>query len=109
MPTPRWAPTIIVYDNEIIWRWSRDRENNDNTGDARIFRQIQTSWRIIALHHVFFVLFGIIDIVVVLVLLGVPLPSFYIQGDRGYKKNPRVGYNCNPIMTLSLVFPNYKI
>jgi hypothetical protein len=55
------------------------------------------------------VLLGTIDVVLVVVLWGVPLPSFYIQGGRGYKKSPRVDYNCCLSRTLSLVFPNYKI
>jgi hypothetical protein len=29
--TPRWAPTIMIYDNEFVWGWSQDRENNGNT------------------------------------------------------------------------------
>jgi hypothetical protein len=41
--------------------------------------------------------------------LGVPLPYFYIQDGRGYKENPRVGYNYSISRTLSLAFPNYKI
>jgi hypothetical protein len=43
------------------------------------------------------------------VVVAVVVPSFYIQGGRGYKEVLRVGYNCNPNMTLSLVFSNYKI
>jgi hypothetical protein len=38
MPTPRWAPTMVVCDNDLEYGWSRDREINDNTGDAGIFR-----------------------------------------------------------------------
>jgi hypothetical protein len=34
---------------------------------------------------------------------GVPPPSFYIQGGRGYKEGNRVGYNMIPIRTLSLL------
>jgi hypothetical protein len=33
--------------------------------------------------------------------LGVPLPSFYIQGGQGYKEGNRVGSNMIPIRTLS--------
>jgi hypothetical protein len=54
------------------------------------------------------VLLMTVDVMVV-VLLGVPLPSFYIQGGRGYNESPRVSYNCSPSRTLSLAFPNYKI
>jgi hypothetical protein len=51
------------------------------------------------------VLLMTIDIVVVIVLVvwGVPLPSFYIQGGRGYKEGNRGGYNMIPIRTLSLL------
>jgi hypothetical protein len=34
-------------------RWVRDRENDGNIGDARIFGQVQASWRIIVLRLVF--------------------------------------------------------
>jgi hypothetical protein len=53
-----------------------------------------------------------IDVVVVVVKLlltflvvplGVPLPSFYIQGGQGYKEGNRVSYNMIPIRTLSLL------
>jgi hypothetical protein len=60
----------MVYDNEFIWGWSRDRENDRNIGYVRIFRQIQASRGIIVICLVFFVLLGAIDVVVVLVLLG---------------------------------------
>jgi hypothetical protein len=60
----------MVYDNEFIWGWSPDRENDGNIGYVRIFRQIQASREIIALCLVFFILLGAIDVVVVLVLLG---------------------------------------
>jgi hypothetical protein len=42
-------------------------------------------------------------VVVVLVIWGVPLPSFYIQGGRSYKEGNRGGYNMIPIRTLSLL------
>jgi hypothetical protein len=35
--------------------------------------------------------------------MGCLYPSFYIQGDRGYKEGNRVGYNMIPDMTLSLL------
>jgi hypothetical protein len=47
------APTVGIYDNEFVWGWSRDRENDGNTGDARIFRQVRTSRRIITLRPMF--------------------------------------------------------
>jgi hypothetical protein len=34
---------------------------------------------------------------------GVRLPSFYIQGGRGFTKGNRVSYNMIPIRTLSLL------
>jgi hypothetical protein len=40
-------------------------------------------------------------VVVVLVIWGVPLSSFYIQGGRSYKEGNRGGYNMIPIRTLS--------
>jgi hypothetical protein len=48
-----------------------------------VLQPVPASQRITGLHPVFFVLCGVIDVVVVLVLLVVPLPSFYIQRDRG--------------------------
>jgi hypothetical protein len=38
MLAPQWAPTVMVYDNDLEYEWSRDRENDGNIGDARIFR-----------------------------------------------------------------------
>jgi hypothetical protein len=46
-------PFVEVYDNDLEWGWSWDRENNGNTGDTRIFRQVQASQSIIALCSVF--------------------------------------------------------
>jgi hypothetical protein len=43
----------VVCDNDLESEWSRDREKNDNTEDARIFRQVQASWRITVLRPVF--------------------------------------------------------
>jgi hypothetical protein len=34
--------------------------------------------------------------------------GFFWEGGKGYKKSHRIGYNCSPSRTLSLVFPNYK-
>jgi hypothetical protein len=33
----------VVYDNDLEQGWSRDRENDGNTGDVRIFRHVQAS------------------------------------------------------------------
>jgi hypothetical protein len=52
-PALWWAPTVMVYDKDLEQGWSQDRENDGNTGDVRMFRQVQASQRIIALHHVF--------------------------------------------------------
>jgi hypothetical protein len=43
----------VVYDNDLEYGWSRDRENDGNIRDVSIFRQVQTSHRIIALRHIF--------------------------------------------------------
>jgi hypothetical protein len=50
-----------------------------------------------------------IDVVVVLLLVvfglvlwGCFYPSFYIQGEQGYKEDPRVGYNYSPDSISSL-------
>jgi hypothetical protein len=45
--------TDVVYDNNFVYGWSRNRENDDNTRDTMIFRQVPTSRRIIVLRHVF--------------------------------------------------------
>jgi hypothetical protein len=45
--------TVMVYNNELVYGRLRDRENDGNTGDARIFRQVQASRMIIALCPVF--------------------------------------------------------
>jgi hypothetical protein len=36
----RWSDwvIVIVYDNELVYGWLRDREDDDNTGDVMIFR-----------------------------------------------------------------------
>jgi hypothetical protein len=44
---------VVVSDNDLEYGRSRDRENDGNTGDVEIFRQVSTSRRIIALCHVF--------------------------------------------------------
>jgi hypothetical protein len=38
MPVPRWVPTVMVCDNVFVQGWSRDRENDGNTRDVKIFR-----------------------------------------------------------------------
>jgi hypothetical protein len=48
-----WASTIMVYDNDFVWGWSQDEENNGNTGDTRIFRYVQATRMIIALLPMF--------------------------------------------------------
>jgi hypothetical protein len=50
------------------------------------------------------VLVLLVTIDVAVVIWGVPLPSFYILGGRGYMESPRVDYNYSPNMNLSLVF-----
>jgi hypothetical protein len=52
-PVPRWTLTVVIYDNDLEYEWSRDEENDGNTGDAIIFRQIQVSCRIIVICLVF--------------------------------------------------------
>jgi hypothetical protein len=44
---------VMICDNNLEYGWLRDRENDDNTEDTRIFRQVQVSQRIIAMCHVF--------------------------------------------------------
>jgi hypothetical protein len=48
-----WRWCVMVCENDLKYGWSWDRENNGNTGDARIFRQVQASQRIINLRPVF--------------------------------------------------------
>jgi hypothetical protein len=75
----------VVYDNEFVWGLSRDRENDGNTGDVRIFRQVQVFCKIIVLRHVFLYCLG--QLMWWLCLeFGVPLPSFYIQGAEVTRK-----------------------
>jgi hypothetical protein len=53
-----------------------------------------------------------IDVIVVdlVIVFGrVPLSTFYIQWDKGYKESSRVGYNYSYSKILSLIFSNYKI
>jgi hypothetical protein len=32
----RFRIFVVGYDNEFVWGWSRDRENDSNTGDTKI-------------------------------------------------------------------------
>jgi hypothetical protein len=82
----------------VVMRW----ENDGNTGDAKIFRHIQDSGRIIALHHMFLYCSWQLILCWTCPLGGI-YPSVYIQWRRGYKKGNRVGYNMILIRTLSLL------
>jgi hypothetical protein len=42
MPVPGWTSTVVVYDNDLEYGWSRDRENNSNIGDTKIFVLLMT-------------------------------------------------------------------
>jgi hypothetical protein len=84
--TPWWAPTVVVYENDLEYGWSQDRENDGNIGVARVFRQVQASRRIIALYHVFLCYSCQLMLRLYLCYLGVPLPSFYVQGARVTRK-----------------------
>jgi hypothetical protein len=42
MPVPGWTSTVVVYDNDLEYVWSRDRENNSNIGDTKIFVLLMT-------------------------------------------------------------------
>jgi hypothetical protein len=94
---------VAIYDNDLEYGCSRDREIDGNTGDKMIFRQVQTSWRIIALRHVFLYCSWQLVLCFLVVPWGCLYPSFFIQGGRGYMKGNRVGYNMIPISTLSLL------
>jgi hypothetical protein len=94
---------VAIYDNDLEYGCSRDREIDGNTGDTRIFRQVRTSWRIIALRHVFLYCSWQLVLCFLVVPWGCLYPSFYIQGGRGYMEGNRVGYNMIPIRTLSLL------
>jgi hypothetical protein len=59
-----------------------------------IFRQVQASRWIIALRPIFFYYSWQLMLWLLWTCrLGVTLPSFYIQGGRGYKESLLVGYN----------------
>jgi hypothetical protein len=76
---------VVDYDNDLEWGWSRDRENDSNTGDTRIFRQIQASRRKITLHLVF--LYCSWQLCCLCLLLsGVPLPLLLYPRGRGYNE-----------------------
>jgi hypothetical protein len=42
MPVPGWTSTVVVYDNDLEYGWSRDRENNSNIGNTKIFVLLMT-------------------------------------------------------------------
>jgi hypothetical protein len=71
---------VVVSDNDLEYGWSRDRENDGNTGDVEIFRQVPTSRRIIAHMSCVLVLQMAIGVVLKLSPRGASTPSFYIQG-----------------------------
>jgi hypothetical protein len=52
-PAPWWTPNVVVCDNNLEYGWSRDQENDGNTGDVQFFRYVQASLRIITLHLIF--------------------------------------------------------
>jgi hypothetical protein len=35
---PRWASAVVIYDSDLEYEWSRDRENDSNTVDVKIFK-----------------------------------------------------------------------
>jgi hypothetical protein len=35
---PRWVSAVVIYDSDLEYEWSRDRENDSNTVDVKIFR-----------------------------------------------------------------------
>jgi hypothetical protein len=45
--------SVVIYDNDLEYEWSRDRENDGSTLDARIFSQVQFFQRIITLRPMF--------------------------------------------------------
>jgi hypothetical protein len=75
-------------------------EIDDNTEDVRIFRQIQTSQKIIVLRPVF--LYCSCQLCYLL-FFGVPLPLLLYPKGQDYKECNRVSYNMIPIRTLSLL------
>jgi hypothetical protein len=48
----RRGSTVVVYNNEFV-RGDREIERTMVTRDTIIFRQVQASWMIIVLRHVF--------------------------------------------------------
>jgi hypothetical protein len=91
----------MAYDNEFVWRWSQDWENDGNTGDTNILRQVQASRRIIALCPLF--LYCSWQFCCGCTCpLGVTVPLLLYQRGRGYKEGNHVGYNMIPIRTISI-------
>jgi hypothetical protein len=38
IPVSWCVPTIIVYDNKLVYEWSQDQENDSNIRDVKICR-----------------------------------------------------------------------
>jgi hypothetical protein len=76
---------VIVCDNDLKYRWSRDRENDVNIGDVRIFRQVQPSRRIIALGPLF-LYYSCQLVLCCSSCCGVPVPLLLYQGDDVIRK-----------------------
>jgi hypothetical protein len=70
----------VVCDNDFVWGWSRDRENNGNTGDTRIFLTGSTLSEDNSPMTCVLVLLMAIDIFVDLVVGGCPCPPFISKG-----------------------------
>jgi hypothetical protein len=69
-------PTVDVCDNKLVCGWSRDRENDDNMEDVRIFRQVRTFRRIITPRHVSLYCFGQLMLWLSLSSTGYSIPPF---------------------------------
>jgi hypothetical protein len=77
---------VVVCDNNLQYGWSQDREIDGNTGDARIFRGFQASWRIIALHPVFLYCSWQLVLSFLVPLWGASTPPFIFKGGKITKK-----------------------
>jgi hypothetical protein len=93
---------VVVYDIDLVYGWSRDWENDGNTGDALIFRHVHASRRIIALHPVFLYCSWRLVLSSNCPFGGASTPHFACRGTRLQVSN-RVSYNMIPIRTLSLI------
>jgi hypothetical protein len=76
----------VVCDNDLESDWSRDRESDGNTRDARIFRQVQASRRIIALRHVFLYCSWQLVLLLDLSPVGASTPPFISKGGEVTRK-----------------------